>query len=599
MAEKLTVAGVSLGLNQLATTVAQLVISVNQTSESVDSSNSYAHQDGFHSVIPRLSHRENSKFTRTPKVDFPRFNGINPRGWALKCNHYFHLHMFPDEERVDMDAIHFDSQVDPWFLNYQQGKESISWDTSTKDLCARYEDVAQDNYVGSFNKLSQNSSVEAYYDQWEHYKTFMVANNPTLPENFYTLSFISGLKEEIRTTIQMFKPDTTSEAFFLARMQQTSLQHMPKPLKSFSKPFAPPPLSIPQPSSSITPFYPPSTAFGKSSGSSSQPIVTHPTTPTKTSPDKAVPPIRHLTYVQMQQRKYKGLCYNCDEFYRQGHKCKTQQLFMLITDEDIEEPEQISNTTIQVDSPPPSDSTLEISLHALTENVVHDIICIAGHLQKKPIMILIDTGITHSFIDSQLTEQLGIHASPTGHMVVTVANGDSTISKGICHTLGWEMHGNQFSFDLRVLPLGGYDMVLGDDWLHHPDDITFSFSQLRISFMHQGNHITLQGSSSNPSLSLISASAFKKYVKSKVPTLLGQFFSNSTSPPPPTPSFLTLLVNSYSDIFAEPSQLPPPRALDYKIPLKPNSSRTYQRLYRCLYIQKSVVEYMVQEMLNT
>ncbi|XP_026416642.1 uncharacterized protein LOC113312098 [Papaver somniferum] len=346
----------------------------------------------------------------------------------------------------------------------------------------------------------------------------------------------------------MFKPETTSEAFFLARMQQASLHQMPKPLKSFFKPFVPP-LSIP----------PPSSTFGNSNGSSSQPIVTHPTTLTKNSPDKTLPPIRRLTYAQMQKRKDKGLCYNCDEFYRHDHKCKTQHLFMLITDEDMEESDPISPAVHQVDSPPPSDSTMEISLHALTGNVVHDTIRIAGHLHKKPIMILIDTGSTHSFIDFKLTEQLGIHASPRCHMTVTVANGDSTIIHDICNTLGLEMKANHFSFDLRVLPLGGYDMVLEDDC----------------------------------------ASAFKKFVKSKVPTLLGQFFVISTSPPPTTPPFLTPLVDSYSDIFAEPSQLPLHRALDHKIPLKPHSSPTYQRPYRFPYIQKSVLENMVQEMLNS
>ncbi|XP_026459427.1 uncharacterized protein LOC113360095 [Papaver somniferum] len=421
-------------------------------------------------IINSMSPNNHSKFSHTPKVDFPRFNGSNPRGWALKYERYFAFHKFPDEERVDMAAIHFDSQ---------------------------------DNYVGSFNKLAQTTTVEDYFDKWEHYKGFMVANNPTLPESFYTLSFISGLKEEIRAAVQMFKSETATEAFVLARLQQASLLHHSKPPKTFSRPFVPTPLSV---------SHPPSTV-----------------------------------------RKDKWLCYNCDEFYRQGHRCKTQQLFMLILDDEIEDSTLVSPTDSTVSSPTTSDSNIEISLHALTGHVVHDTIRILGHLKSHPILVLVDTGSTHSFIDSNIVKKLHIHTSPTGYMVVTVDNEDIITSHGLYQNLQWEMQGHRFSNDLRVLPLGGYYMVLGDDWLQQLGDVTFNFSQLRISFLHQGRHITLQGSSSKPSLNLID----------------------------------------------EPTTLPPPRNMDHKIPLKPNSTPTSQRPYKCPYIHKFVVEQLVQEILST
>ncbi|XP_026428500.1 uncharacterized protein LOC113324394 [Papaver somniferum] len=399
-------------------------------------------------IINSMSPNNHSKFSRTPKVDFPRFNGSNPRGWALKCERYFSFHKFLDEERVDMAAIHFDSQVDSWFMNYQQ-------------------DITQDNYVGSFNKLTQATTVEDYFDKWEHYKGFMVANNPTLPESFYTLSFISGLKEDIRASMQMFKPETTTEAFVLARMQQASLLHHPKPPKTFSRPFVPAKLSNFR-SSEVTPYC----------GSS-------------------------------------------------------------------------------------------------------------GYWQH------------HSFIDSNIAKKLHIHTSSTGHMVVAVANGDNITSHGLCQNLQWEMQGHGFSNDLRVLPLGGYDMVLGADWLQQLGDVTFNFSQLSISFLHQGRHITLQGSSSKPSLNLIDGSSIRKFIKANTPTLIGKFFVVSASPPPHIPPPISAVLDTFPDIFAEPTTLPPLRIMDHKIPLKPHSTPTSQRPCKFPYIHKSVVEQLVKEMLST
>lgn len=75
--------------------------------ESGESSN------GFRDLIGGAVHREQGKFSRHPKVDFPHFDGTNPRGWVLKCERYFYLHQLPESERVDMATIHFTSKVDP------------------------------------------------------------------------------------------------------------------------------------------------------------------------------------------------------------------------------------------------------------------------------------------------------------------------------------------------------------------------------------------------------------------------------------------------------------------------------------------------------
>ena len=64
--------------------------------------------------------------------------------------------------------------------------------------------------------------------------------------------------------------------------------------------------------------------------------------------------IQKLTRDEMVERKLKGLCYNCNEKYFPGHKCKEQKLFMAIfedvSEEDIEAPPV-------VESPEPTNTT--------------------------------------------------------------------------------------------------------------------------------------------------------------------------------------------------------------------------------------------------
>jgi hypothetical protein len=60
---------------------------------------------------------------------------------------------------------------------------------------------------------------------------------------------------------------------------------------------------------------------------------TKPVTPT---PISTLLKIQKMTRVEMDERQLKGLCYNCDEKYFLGYKCKEQKLFMAIS-EDVSE----------------------------------------------------------------------------------------------------------------------------------------------------------------------------------------------------------------------------------------------------------------------
>ena len=74
----------------------------------------------------------------------------------------------------------------------------------------------------------------------------------------------------------------------------------------------------------------------------------------------------------MDERQLKGLCYNYDDKYFPGHKCKEQKLFMAISkdiqEEDVDNPPMPESPEIS-DINPPSDPPEEepiISLNALT-----------------------------------------------------------------------------------------------------------------------------------------------------------------------------------------------------------------------------------------
>lgn len=74
----------------------------------------------------------------------------------------------------------------------------------------------EDFPIGAFTKLRQISIVEEYQSAFE-----VLSNKVTeVCEEFCISTFLSGLKEELRIIMTMFKPQSLPAAFGLARLQE-------------------------------------------------------------------------------------------------------------------------------------------------------------------------------------------------------------------------------------------------------------------------------------------------------------------------------------------------------------------------------------------
>ena len=70
--------------------------------------------------------------------------------------------------------------------------------------------------------------------------------------------------------------------------------------------------------------------FSKTQGDQGKPFILG--APPKSPPlleSRPRLPIKRISPTQMEERKKKGLCYNCDEKWALGHKCKNAMLFLL------------------------------------------------------------------------------------------------------------------------------------------------------------------------------------------------------------------------------------------------------------------------------
>ncbi|KAL3533589.1 hypothetical protein ACH5RR_007110 [Cinchona calisaya] len=147
------------------------------------------------------------------------------------------------------------------------------------------------------------------------------------------------------------------------------------------------------------------------------------------------------------------------------------------------------------------------------------------------------------------------------------------------------MQDYEFRHLVRVLKLGGSDMVLGVHWLTRYSPIQMDFQQLNISFDKEGRKRVLDGREEEPKLKLISK--IQKWLRKNNYGIAAQLcFATVTKPShKKIPVEVQEVLKEFQDVFQEPKGLPPRRSHDHQIRLKEGAQPFKVRPYRCPFVQ--------------
>ncbi|KAF8405189.1 hypothetical protein HHK36_010089 [Tetracentron sinense] len=198
-----------------------------------------------------------------------------------------------------------------------------------------------------------------------------------------------------------------------------------------------------------------------------------------------------------------------------------------------------------------------------------------------------------------VAHRLGYIPEMGAELQVMVANGEKLKSHGLCKDLHFSIQQHTFTTDVYLLHFGGCDMVLGAQWLRTLSPILWDFENLWMRFQDSNSDITLQGETS-PMAAITEASTVLKSLREGAPcAFLHMLFATETTEKQALPSDLLNVLHHFDDVFGTPSELPPRRSHDHQIPLLPGSQPTNVRPYRYLHFQKSEIEKVVTELLQT
>jgi hypothetical protein len=99
----------------------------------------------------------------------------------------------------------------------------------------------------------------------------------------------------------------------------------------------------------------------------------------------------------------------------------------------------------------------EIFVHALVGLSAPQTLIVEIYIKKKKVIILIDLGSTHNFIDKILEESLNFCVYPMTNFQFLVANRGSFK----CHNIILSMGEYNLGISMYAIPIGGVDISLG------------------------------------------------------------------------------------------------------------------------------------------
>ncbi|GKA99787.1 transposon ty3-G gag-pol polyprotein [Tanacetum coccineum] len=337
----------------------------------------------------------------------------------------------------------------------------MTWAEFSKAVLVRFGPTEYEDPAEALSRLKQTTTVASYQEAFEKISHQVDG----LPETFLVGCFIGGLKEEIRLEVKLKTPRNLTEAIGMALLveEKLNLQRRGSTSQRFSA------LTAPSRSTTTQGILGPS--------------------PNQRLAIPAPNPIRRLSQTEARERREKGLCYYCDERYTPGHKCSKPQLFMISDVSEVEDEESLGDNQEQN----PGDSHVEISFHAISGSINPQTLRLPGKINNKEVVVLIDGGSTHNFVDQALVDRLGLVVEKDTPLKVVVGNREHVTCTGRVRALTIVIQGYVISTDFFVLPVAACPIVLGVQWLKTLGPGEMDYEQLTIGFHLAGSSHKLQG----------------------------------------------------------------------------------------------------------
>jgi hypothetical protein len=222
---------------------------------------------------------------------------------------------------------------------------------------------------------------------------------------------------------------------------------------------------------------------------------------------------------------------------------------------------------------------------------------VEGMINNRTLVILIDSRVSHSYIDPRVVESL--HLTRRKHensWLVKLATGTKRKVTELVKSCSVDMKGMSTKAELNIFPLGSYNCLIGMDWLdqHHA---LMDFRNKSFTFLNEeGNSVTVQGILRVMAVREISAMQLKKCYQKGCQLYAAQVEEASRD------VVLNLedheVLKEFKDVFQEVPRLPPKRDIDFSINLMPGTPPVSKAPYRMSTPELKELQLQLEELLK-
>jgi hypothetical protein len=242
------------------------------------------------------------KTNHVPKINMRKFDGKDPITWILQMEQLFDLHNVPHTQKVQIASLYLEPNQFVWYRWLCSRKSLVTWTIFTEEMIEHYEDTRSNTFFSQLINLKQKGSVTKHIEKFQRLN-IKVTN---IPDEHLIDVFIGTLKDNIQHEVLLWEPKSLENAFRVARNVESKNMAM----------------------------------------------ATRRTNPNiyreNNAPSSKTPQPTRLTPQQLEERKAKGLCFNCNNKYSKGHKCGEKKLFYIDCEEEEEQEQEHQQEVLQI-----------------------------------------------------------------------------------------------------------------------------------------------------------------------------------------------------------------------------------------------------------
>lgn len=115
---------------------------------------------------------------KSPKLNFPEFDGTDPDGWIAKAEKYFEVARMPLEQRSEYAVTYLKGRASYWWRGTGCNATTLPWYQFCRMLGDRFAESSIYDNVRVFHWLEQTGTIKAYVDQFEEAMSLIRRDNP-------------------------------------------------------------------------------------------------------------------------------------------------------------------------------------------------------------------------------------------------------------------------------------------------------------------------------------------------------------------------------------------------------------------------------------